>query len=49
MIVDNVETFVMTSKICTQSTVLIVALDVAIDSTVSSSVRKPFGLSFVVS
>jgi len=48
VLVDNVEALVTASKLCTQSTVLSVALDVAIDSAVLSSARKPVGLSRVV-
>ena len=48
MLVDNVEALVTASKLCAQSTVLSVALDVAIDSAVLSSARKPVGLSRVV-
>ncbi len=48
MLVDNVESLVTVSKLCTQSTVLSVALDVVIDSVVLSITRKPVGLSSVV-
>jgi hypothetical protein len=48
MLVDNVEALVTDSKLCAQSTVLSVALDVAIGSAVSSSARKSVGLSRVV-
>jgi hypothetical protein len=49
MLVDNVETLVTVSNLCTQSTELSITLDVAIDSVVSSSARKAVGLSCVVS